>query len=136
MPTEFVTFLFTDVEGSTKLWEAHPIAMQTALARHDAIMREAIANNGGVVFKTIGDAFCAAFQHAPSALLAAVDAQRALGSELWPETGPIRVRMALHSGHSNERNGDYFGPPVNRVARLLATGHGGQILVSNDTRQQ
>lgn len=135
MPTGLVTFLFTDVEGSTKLWEAHPKAMRTALARHDAIMRAAIESNGGLVFKTIGDAFCAAFNHAPSALLAAVDAQRGLSEEPWGETGPLRARMALHSGQTDERDGDYFGPPVNRVARLLATGHGGQILVSDDTRQ-
>src|SRR5215217_939864 len=134
MPSGLVTFLFTDIEGSTKLWEAHPRAMKSALARHDAIMREAIGSNGGVVFKTIGDAFCAAFSHAPSALLAAVDAQRGLSNESWSETGPLRARMALHTGETDERDGDYFGPPVNRVARLLATGHGGQILVSDETR--
>src|SRR5215217_435812 len=126
MPTGLVTFLFTDIEGSTKLWEKYPGAMQVALERHDAIMREAIASNGGYFFKTIGDAFCATFQTAPSALLAAVDAQRMLSDEKWGQTGPILVRMALHSGRTDERDGDYFGPPVNRVARLLATGHGGQ----------
>src|SRR5215216_5051084 len=82
-PTGLVTFLFTDVEGSTKLWEKYPEAMQRALARHDAIVRHAITSNGGLVFKTIGDAFCAAFSHAPSALLAAVDAQRDLSEEPW-----------------------------------------------------
>jgi class 3 adenylate cyclase len=134
-PTGLVTFLFTDVEGSTKLWEKYPEAMQRALARHDAIVRHAITSNDGLVFKTIGDAFCAAFSHAPSALLAAVDAQRDLSVEPWGETGPLRARMALHSGRTDEREGDYFGPPVNRVARLLATGHGGQILVSAETRR-
>src|SRR5215203_5908154 len=89
MPTGLVTFLFTDIEGSTKLWEMYPGAMQVALERHDAIMREAIASNGGYVFKTIGDAFCATFQTAPSALLAAVDAQRMLSEEKWGQTGPI-----------------------------------------------
>jgi class 3 adenylate cyclase len=133
-PTGTITFLFTDIQGSTKLWERLPDAMRVALARHDAIMRVAISENGGVVFKAIGDAFCAAFQHAPDALLAAVDAQRALATEDGGPIGRIKVRMALNSGEAELRDGDYFGQPLNRVARLLATGHGGQILVSTATR--
>ena len=130
-PSGTVTFLFTDIEGSTRHWEQQPQAMSNALLRHDAIMRNAIEANGGYIFKTIGDAFCAAFPTAPQALQAALDAQRALAAEQWPEmTGPVQARMALHTGSAEERGGDYFGPPVNRVARLLSAGHGGQTLLS------
>lgn len=130
LPSGTVAFLFTDIEGSTRLWEKYPQAMQLALARHDAILREAIQGHGGYVFKTIGDAFCAAFSTTREALAAALAAQRRLATEPWGETGPIRVRMAVHIGAVEARDGDYFGPPVNRVARLLASGHGGQTLLS------
>ncbi len=130
LPTGTVTFLFTDIEGSTQLWERYPAAMKIALARHDGLLRQTIEANGGYVFKTVGDAFCAAFPTASAALLAALMAQRAFGKEAWGETGPLRVRMALHVGAAEERDGDYFGPPLNRVARLLSTGYGGQILLS------
>src|SRR5580704_9563925 len=96
LPSETVTFLFTDIEGSTKLWEEHPEAMRSALARHDALLREAIDANEGHVFKTIGDAFCAAFHTAPEALNAALAAQQALNSEGWPGPVTVKVRMALH----------------------------------------
>jgi class 3 adenylate cyclase/tetratricopeptide (TPR) repeat protein len=129
-PTGFVTFLFTDIQGSTKLWERFPETMAVNLARHDAIMREAIGRHRGYVFKTIGDAFCAAFPTATDGLNAALDAQRALTAADWGVTGPIRVRMALNTGEPEFRDNDYFGPPVNRVARLLSSGHGGQVLLS------
>lgn len=129
-PTGTVTFLFTDIEGSTQRWERDPEAMSSALKRHDALMRDAIGEHGGVVFKVVGDAFCIAFAETPSALKAALDAQRALRVADFSHVGGIRVRMALHTGHAEERDGDYLGPAVNRVARLLAVGHGGQILVS------
>jgi len=129
-PTGTVTFLFTDIEGSTKLWESHPDAMRASLARHDALMRQAIGASNGYVFKTIGDAFCAAFSTAAEALEAVLAAQLALTAEPWPEETPIRVRMALHTGAVEYRDDDYFGPPVNRVARLLSTAHGGQIVLS------
>jgi predicted ATPase/class 3 adenylate cyclase len=129
-PSGTVTFLFTDIEGSTRLWQEHPAVMQAALARHDGLMREAIETNGGYVFKTVGDAFYASFPTAPQALEAALDAQRSLYSEPWPSECPIRVRMALHTGAAEERGGDYFGTALNRVARLLSAGHGGQVLVS------
>ena len=135
LPSGTVTFLFTDIEGSTKLWGQHPEAMKVALARHDAMLRSAIEAQGGYVFKTVGDAFCAAFEIAPDALSAALDAQRALHAESWEETGPLRVRMALHTGMAEERDGDYFGPSVNRVARLLSTGYGGQVLLSLATEE-
>lgn len=130
IPTGTVTFLFTDIEGSTQLWERHPEAMKVALARHDALLRQAIEANNGYVFKTVGDAFCAAFPTTPDALTAALAAQRALFAESWGEVGSIRVRMALHTGAAEERDGDYFGQPLNRVARLLSAGHGGQTLLS------
>jgi len=137
IPAESITFLFTDIEGSTQLWEQYPVAMKAALARHDAILREAIETHHGKVFKTVGDSFYAAFSSAPNALEAAMAAQRALHAEaagIAPGTGPlIRVRMALHTGAAEERDGDYFGPPLNRVARLLSVGHGGQVLLSSVT---
>ena len=128
-----VTFLFTDIQGSTRLWEQHPEAMKLALARHDAILRHAIESHGGHVFKTVGDAFYAAFTSAPEAVSAALDAQRALHAEAQKAAagGPvIRVRMGLHSGAVEARDNDYFGPPLNRVARLMSAGHGGQTLLS------
>jgi predicted ATPase len=128
-----VTFLFTDIEGSTGLWESAPDAMSTALARHDAIVRDAIEAHGGYVFATGGDGFAAAFGSAPGAVAAAESAQAALGRESWPEGAALTVRMGLHTGVVEERNGDYFGPTVNRAARIMAAGHGGQVLVSAAT---
>ncbi len=130
LPDGTVTFLFTDIEGSIRLWDEHPQAMRPALARHDALLRQAIEDNDGAVFKTVGDAFCAAFAIAPDALAAALAAQRALHAEPWPEVLSLRVRMALHTGAAELRDEDYFGPPLNRVARLLSAGHGAQALVS------
>jgi TolB-like protein/class 3 adenylate cyclase/Tfp pilus assembly protein PilF len=132
-PVGTVTFLFTDIEGSTRLWEHDRAAMEVALPRHDALIRQSIASNGGHVFKTGGDAFCAAFRTAPEAIAAALDAQRALHRERWPANSAIRVRMAVHTGAAEHRDGDYFGTPLNRVARLLAAGHGGQTLLSEST---
>src|SRR5215211_3518135 len=132
-PKGIVTFLFTDVEGSTKLWERDPEAMSQALSRHDELLRDAVEAHGGFVFKTVGDAFYATFPSAPEAVEAAFDAQSFLLSEGWEETGPLRVRMALHTGTAEERDGDYFGPTLNRAARLLSAGHGGQVLLSLST---
>ena len=97
-PTGTVTFLFTDIEGSTRMWERSPEHMQAALARHDEILRSTTEEHGGHVFKTVGDAFCCAFPTAPDALEAALLAQRTLLSEEWGETESLRVRMALHTG--------------------------------------
>src|SRR5262245_8550002 len=130
LPSGTVTFLFTDIEGSTQRWEQHPDAMPAALARHDAILREVIAAHRGGIVKTTGDGIHAVFARAADALTAAVMAQRALQREEWGAIGSLRVRMALHTGVAEERNRDYFGPPLNRAARLLAAGHGGQILLS------
>jgi class 3 adenylate cyclase len=136
LPSGTITFLFTDIEGSTRLWEEQPDTMKVALARHDALLRAAIETNGDYVFKTIGDAFCAAFPTAPQALEAALMAQQNLqrvkagvGNDLM-----LKVRMALHTLTAEQRDGDYFGQPLNRVARLLAAGHGGQVLVSQVSR--
>jgi predicted ATPase/class 3 adenylate cyclase len=133
LPRGTVTFLFTDIEGSTVRWEHQPEAMRASLARHDALVRAAIQDHHGHVVKTMGDAFHAVFVRAPDAVAAAVDAQRKLQAEPWGEVGPIRVRMAVHTGTAEERDGDYYGPPLNRAARLTSTGHGGQILVSQAT---
>ncbi|NCC30907.1 MAG: tetratricopeptide repeat protein [Chloroflexia bacterium] len=132
-PSGTVTFLFTDIEGSTRLWEQYQEAMADALARHDFLLHHAITTNRGTVFKTVGDSFCATFRRPEHALQAALDAQRSLAAEAWGVIGSLRVRMALHSGESVVRDGDYFGPTLNRIARLMATGHGGQILVSKAT---
>src|SRR2546426_563505 len=134
LPSGTVTFLFTDMEGSRPLWATQHDAMRASLARHDALLRECIEAHGGHVFKTAGDAFCAAFATATSAVEAALAGQRALRAERWPEKAAIHTRMALHTGAAEIRDGDYFGAPLNHVARLLAIGHGGQTLVSEITR--
>src|SRR5215203_2750406 len=135
LPTGTVTFLFTDIEGSVKMWERDAPAMQVALARHDEILKQSIEERGGYIFKTVGDAFCAAFPTASNALEAALSAQRTLFAAEWNESEPLRVRMALHTGAAEERDGDYFGPPLNRVARLLSAAHGGQVLLSLPTQE-
>lgn len=134
LPRGTVTFLFTDIEGSTKLWEAQRETMGAALSRHDALLRHRIAAHRGQVFKMAGDAFYTVFATATDAVAAALAAQQALHLESWPENTPIRVRMAVHTGAAELRDGDYFGTPLNHVARLLAVGHGGQTLLSEITR--
>lgn len=157
-----LTFLFTDIESSARLWDENPQAMHGALGRHDAIVRGAIEASGGQVFKTVGDAFCAAFGDPRAAVEAAVAAQQQLqrgvleyGSDgvmgspasapvdtqysnapTLHHSIPLRVRMALHAGVAQRRDGDYFGPALNRVARLLAAGHGGQVLLSQSVYEQ
>ena len=135
LPSGTVTLLFTDIQGSTLLWEAEPEQMAAALRRHDEILRTAIEDAGGYVFKTVGDAFCAAFATAPAAVQATLVAQRDLRGQAWPTSRPITVRMGLHTGVCEERDGDYFGPVVNRAARLEAVAHGGQVLVSGATAE-
>jgi predicted ATPase/class 3 adenylate cyclase len=126
-----VTFLFADLEGSTRLWEQYPKEMREALARHDEILRDAIVMHGGYVVKTTGDGVYAAFRTAHDGVVAAVAAQRALGAEAWGEVGRLRVRMGLHTGPADERGGDYYGTAVNKAARLMSLAHGGQVLVSH-----
>jgi predicted ATPase/class 3 adenylate cyclase len=129
-PSGTVAFLFSDIEASTRRWEQHGEAMRDALRRHDELLRAAIEASRGYVFKTIGDAFCAAFWTAGEALEAAIEAQRRLGREDFSAINGLHVRMAIHVGETDEREGDYFGVAVNRTARLLSAGHGGQILIS------
>jgi len=132
-PSGTVTFLFTDIEGSTCLWEADPSAMREALERHDVILRTAIDACGGQVFSTGGDGFAAAFARAGDGVDAAMQAQRLLQAETWPDGTVLRVRMGLHTGETAERDGDYFGPAVNRAARACALANGGQIVMSEVT---
>ena len=119
LPTGTLTFCFTDIEGSTQLWEQHPHAMRAALAQHDTILRRAIRAHSGVVFKTVGDGVHAVFARAADAVAAAHSTQLLLQETDWGELGALRVRMALHTGTAEERDGDYLGPPLNRIARLL-----------------
>jgi predicted ATPase/class 3 adenylate cyclase len=130
LPTGTVTFLFTDIESSTRLMEGHPDAYRDALARHHAILREAVEAHRGHVFETLGDGIFAAFEHATWALQAAVGAQLALHREPWGETGPLKVRMGVHSGEVELWGDHYFGPPLYRCGRLMALAHGGQVLLS------
>src|SRR5437868_5755117 len=118
---------------STSPCRVPPDAMRSALGVHDELLRQAIEAHGGYVFSTAGDAFAAAFGRAADAVGAAVDGQRALQSERWPGGIFLRVRMGIHTGEAVERDGDYFGPTLNRAARLMAIGHGGQVLVSSTT---
>ena len=132
-PSGTVTFLFTDVEGSTRLWSAGKEAMSASLLVHDSILRGAIEGNDGYVFTTAGDSFAAAFGRASDAVRAALESQRALTDAVWP--GPaLKVRMGLHLGEAEERGGDYFGPVVNTAARVEAAGHGGQVLITEPVR--
>jgi predicted ATPase/class 3 adenylate cyclase len=128
-----VTFLFTDVEGSTQLWERHPEAMQSALARHDGLLRAAMAAKHGQVIKSTGDGLHAVFAAAADAAGAVLAGQRTVRAEPWPDTAPLRVRMALHTGEAELRDGDYYGPALNRAARLMAVAAGGQSLISQTT---
>ncbi len=123
-PSGVVTFLFTDVEGSTRRWEADAEAMRAALAAHDEVLRAVIEAHGGFMFKHTGDGMCAAFASPKSAVDAAVAAQRAL---------ELPVRMGVATGEAEGREGDYFGAVLNRAARVMAAGHGGQILVAEST---
>jgi predicted ATPase/class 3 adenylate cyclase len=130
-----VTFLFTDVESSTALWDGEPAAMSEAIRAHDTLLRAAIDRQHGHVFSTAGDGFGAVFRHAGQALGAALDAQQALAAEVWPTTSPLRVRMGIHTGPAEERDGDYLGPAVNRAARIMGLASGNQILASLSSQQ-
>ena len=130
LPDDQYTFLFTDIEGSTRLWESYPKEMPAALTQHDRLLRQALETHHGSIFKNIGDGMLAVFQDTGQAAAAAMQAQYDLSAAPWGITGPLHVRMAIHSGPAQVRQGDYFGPTLNRAARLLAAGYGGQILVS------
>ena len=134
-PQGNVTFLFTDIEQSTRLWELYPVAMWNAFAQHELIIRQACSCHDGFVYKMVGDAFQVAFARAEQALLAAVEIQSSLIAAAWGETDQLHVRMALHSGTTQERNDDYVGPLLNRLARMLEAGYGDQILLTQETVQ-
>jgi predicted ATPase/class 3 adenylate cyclase len=127
---ETLTFVFTDLESSTRLWERFPDEMKAAMERHDAILRDAVERAGGRVVNSTGDGLMAVFPSAPDGVKGCLEAQRALQAEAWGETGPLRVRMGIHAGEAQARAGDFFGPPVNRAARIMAAAHGGQVLLS------
>jgi predicted ATPase/class 3 adenylate cyclase len=129
-PSGTVAFLFADIPGNTAFWERDPAAMRPAVTRYLALLDAAIAAHGGVRYKTVDDAMQAAFPAAPAAVAAALDAQRSLAAEPWPAAAPLRVRMAIHVGEATPRDGDYLAPALNRLARLLSAGHGGQILLT------
>ncbi len=135
LPSGTVTFLFTDLEGSTRLWEQHRAEMRPALERHDAILREAVEQHHGIVVKTTGDGLHAVFRATRTAADAALAAQRALAAETWAVPGGLRVRMGLHTGDAVARDGDYYGPATNRAARVMASAHGGQIVLSHATEE-
>jgi predicted ATPase/class 3 adenylate cyclase len=128
------TFLYTDIEGSTRLWEQNPQAAEAAVSRHDRLLRDAIANQGGSVFRTVGDGLCAVFLNASNAVAAALEAQLALSAEPWGETGPLKVRIAILTGEAEAQAGDYSGSSLNRIARLLGVTHGGQTVISQTTQ--
>lgn len=131
-PSGEVAFLFTDVQGSVRAWEQHPVAMNEVIAAHDVTVRNAIAGHGGSLFSIAGDAFGAAFHDVHDAVACVVDTQRGLAARDWPDGLAPQVRMGVHVGRAYERDGNYFGPAVNRAARIMAAGHGGQVLMSAD----
>lgn len=134
LPAGVVTFVFSDIEGSTRLWESEPGGMAASLARHDEIVRDIVGSHGGNVFKHTGDGFGAAFDSVTAGLAAAAAVAAALVDEPW-EGPPLSCRIGVHSGEAEPRDGDYFGPTVTRTARLMDAGNGGQIVVSEATRR-
>ena len=135
LPSGTATLLFTDIEDSSRLWDTNRSDMAIALTRHNEILKAAIDEAGGHVVKDKGDGFFAVFADAVAAIRCVTSSQRTLLSAGWPEPiGEIRVRMALHTGSVEPQDGDYHGPPVNKVARIEGLAHGGQILMSDATR--
>ena len=137
LPAGTVTFLFTDLEGSTGPQQAHPAAYAVALRRHHDLLRGAVEAHGGVVFETVGDAVYAAFARPTDAVRAALAGQLALQREAWGATGPLRARMGVHLGEVEAypapgaaHGARYLGLPLSRCARLMATAHGGQVVLS------
>src|SRR6478672_2120426 len=131
LPTGTITFLLTDIEGSTTLWERAPEAMRAALQRHDAIFEATVRDHGGIHIRPRGegDSRFAVFAGAIDAAECALDVQRAFLAESWATPRPLTVRIGLHTGEAQVRDGDYYGPAVNRCARIRGIGHGGQILL-------
>jgi len=137
LPEGILTFLLTDIEGSTPLWERHQAVMGAALARHEALVAKMVAAHGGRLIKSQGegDSTLSVFQRASDAAAAAIDLERAIGTEAWPGGIALPTRAALHTGEAELREGDYFGPTLNRAARLRALGRAGQILLSRATAE-
>jgi predicted ATPase/class 3 adenylate cyclase/Tfp pilus assembly protein PilF len=135
LPSGTLTFLFTDIEGSTSLWEQYPDLMRSGMVRHDALIEAAVTSNQGVIVKPRGegDSRFAVFSRASDALQAAVDIQRSIAVEAWPLPIPIKVRIGIHSGEADLYDNDYYGPAVNRAARIRSVAHGGQTLLSSAT---
>jgi len=133
LPTGIVTFLFTDIESSTRLWESYPEAMEVDSSEHDTQLRDIIEKYGGNVIKSTGDGFHAVFATASKAVAAAYAGQSIIQNTSWEIPEPLQVRMSLHSGEAQLREGDYYGSSVNRGARLMAAGSGGQVLLSEAT---
>ena len=130
-PSGTVALLFTDVDDCTARYEADPAAMEAALRRYDALLRKAVGEHGGFVFKAVRDAYFVAFASASDAILAARGLQRSVLDEAWGAVGALGVRAAVHVGAVESRDGDYFGRPLNRVARILGVAHGNQVLISS-----
>jgi predicted ATPase/class 3 adenylate cyclase len=129
-----VTFLFTDIEGSSRMWELDPAAMDVALHLHNQVVSQTVRAHRGKIFKSMGDAFCCVFEDAADATRAAIAAQIELGRQTWPaSTGALRARMGLHTGAATHDKNDYFGTALNRVARIMSSAHGGQIVVATAT---
>jgi class 3 adenylate cyclase len=135
MPSGTVTFLFTDTESSTTLWDQAPRAMEEAVARHDSIVRSSIGGHHGCVFSYAGDGVAAAFARADDALGAAIEIQEMLASVVWPTSEALRVRMGLNTARRSSAPGTYLGGAVNRAARVVSLAVGGYVLVSLATRQ-
>ncbi|MBV9328966.1 MAG: tetratricopeptide repeat protein [Chloroflexi bacterium] len=135
LPVGTVTFMLTDIVGSTRLWERHPDGMRRAAIRHDELIEASVATHRGVLVRPRGegDSRFAVFTRASDAVAAACDAQRGLLAEPWPMPEPLQVRIALHTGEAEPRDGDYYGTTINRCARLRDAAHGGQILLSGIT---
>jgi predicted ATPase/class 3 adenylate cyclase len=134
LPAGTVTFLFTDIEGSTRMLQANPVHMGNALARHHELLHQAVEAYNGVVFETLGDGVYASFARASDGVHAALAGEQLIQAEDWGEVGAIRVRMGLHTGDVEVRGEHYFGPALFRCSRLMAIGHGGQVLLTRATR--
>ena len=130
-----MAFLFTEVEGSTRLWDENPDVMSHAMARHDELLRDAVTSHGGFIVKNAGDGFHAVFATAHDAVTAAVAAQQSLLADEWNIAETVRVRMGIHTGEAEVRDGDYIGGAVNRAERMMSVAHGGQIVVSSATEE-
>jgi predicted ATPase/class 3 adenylate cyclase len=137
LPVGIVTFLLTDIEASTRRWEQEPDAMRAAMSRHDVLFDHAVERHSGVIVKPRGegDSRFAVFPRATDAVAAAAECQQAFAREDWPTESPILVRVAIHTGEADLRDGDYYGPTVNRCARLRSIAYGGQTLISLATAQ-